>query len=336
MNKYKITQIICYFIVGLVFLGLGIWFMNRIGPHIGSGFRIENLRGTFNEVGSYDLSITDIKDIDIDWISGGVSVTPYDGTVIKLVEYAQRDLKEDEVLTYEVEGSKLIVKFYDKSTGLHLFMPSKKLQVMVPESLANNLEDFLLNNVSSEIEVSNITAKTVKIDSISGSIDMTDIYSDSIKLETTSGKILLTNSEATESSLESISGSVNINNVISKDQMSVDTTSGSISLEAVTSDNLSLETISGRVTADGNFENIIGGSTSGAFKIEDGVAPKSFNIHSISGSVTIAMPSLESMELKHSSVSGKFSCDFPIVENGGGGDYKISTTSGSIRVEKLN
>lgn len=337
MDKYKITQIVYCFIVFLVFVGLGIWFMTGRGFHIGTGIRIQNVMGPYSETGSYDISAANIDSIDLDWIAGGITVTPYNGTEIKLVEYAQRDLKEDEVLFYEVIGSKLMVEFYDKDTGVHLLMPPKKLEVMVPEELAGNLKEFIVDNVSSEVSISNLTAHSFCLDSVSGKVEISDIQTDVMKLESTSGKILFEDSGASESTLKSISGTVTLSNVTSTDQLSINTTSGEINLETVKTQDLSLDTISGSVEVNGNFVDIKAESTSGAIDIQDEVTPESFDIHSISGKVTIAMPSFEGMNLKHHSVSGKFNSDFPLLENGdGSGNYRIETTSGSISVKKLN
>lgn len=335
MDKYKRIQLVCWIIVLVVFLGLAIWFIS--GTNFASfrgGFRFQNLTGPFEEVGRYSLDSSDIDSIKIDWIAGDIIVSPYDGSKIEIVEYAQRELDEDDVLTYKTSGDTLTIKFR-KSFRIFDFMPAKKLEVLIPAGLAVNLEDFIVDNVSSGVDVEGISSGLFKIDSVSGKGIFTDIKADEISIESTSGSIEITYSEAPVVSLNSVSGRITTDSLTAND-LNAETTSGAIRMEETTTDKLSFDTVSGGVTFDGSFLKLDAESTSGKYDITNEAVPESFDIDTVSGSVTITMPSVDYLALKFDSVSGDLDSDIPVSNKGKGSNkYFINTTSGNVYISEL-
>lgn len=335
MDKYKRIQLVCWIIVLVVFIGLAIWFLR--GTNLMSfrgGFRLQNLSGPFEEVGRYSVDQSDIGSISIDWTAGDITVSPYDGNKIEIVEYAQRELEEDEVLTYKTSGDTLSIKFRE-SYPVFDYMPAKKLEVLVPSELAADLNDFIVDNVSSGIVIKGISAGLFQIDSVSGKGNFTDIKADEIKIDTTSGSINITYAEAPVISLHSISGRITADSLTTND-LTADTTSGGIKMEETTTEELSFDTISGDVNFYGSFKNLDADSTSGKYDITNEEVPDGFDIDTVSGSIDITMPAIEGLDIKFDSVSGDLSSDIPVSYNSKGSDkYYINTISGNADIHEL-
>ncbi|MBH1939989.1 DUF4097 family beta strand repeat protein [Mobilitalea sibirica] len=337
MNKYKIVQMVCWMVVFFVLVGLVIWvaFRGEFNFTTSGSYHIKDLGGPYEEVGSYNVNEEDLDSLNIHWIAGGITITTYDGNNIKLIEYAQRDLEVDEVLIYNLNGQTLQIKYCEKNTKVFDTIPMKKLEVFVPESIASNLDDFRLNNVSAKIEINDISANYFEVDTVSGSADVSNVNADEIEFDSTSGSIRLNEAKTSKATFNSASGKISING-FTTEELTVDTISGSVDIEDAITQELTLESVSGGIRFDGEYDDLNAESTSGSVNIIDKKAPNSFDIKTISGTVNLTLPSMEDFNLKHKTVSGKFTCDIPVRSNGSGStDYSISTTSGSIKIKEL-
>ncbi len=335
MNKYKRIQIICWSIVFVVFVGLAVWFVSDIGFNggiINKGIISENLSGPYHEEGRYTLDSADIKSMDIDWVSGSVKVIPHDNSSITLVEYAQRELDADEMMVYNISSDTLKVKFRNNNK-LFDNIPPKKLEVFIPIELAGSFSEFEISSVSAPVDVRDITSGEFKINSVSGPCEAYTIHADNIKISTTSGNITLTESTSGDISMNSVSGKVSVNKV-SAEYIGIHTTSGDAVAKDANFSNVSSSTVSGGFDFDGEFESIQTNSTSGKVKINDGIVPGGLDISTVSGDIHVAMPKADDIQIKYSTISGRFSCDFPVVMKNSGSDYVFSTGSGDITIKE--
>jgi hypothetical protein len=316
MSKYKIIQMICWLIVFIVFVGLAIWFV--LGSHLNivSGFSLQNLRGPYEEEGRYSIETKDVGSLDIDWTAGVVTVTPYEGNVIELVEYAQRDLEENEKLVYSADGGTLSVDYCEKQVRFLDPMPSKKLEVFVPADLATNLDDFILDGVSAEINVNNLKADYFHAKTVSGEGQLTGIEAEELEISSTSGSMEVQKSDAPLTTVKTVSGS--------------------ISVDEVTMKSLKLHTVSGEMTFTGSFEELTAESTSGEITITDLSVPKAFDIKSVSGEVKLTMPAFDNFDLYSKTVSGDLHSEIPVIsKEDSNSSYRIKTTSGDIEINEL-
>lgn len=338
MNKYKIIQIICWSVVFIVFIGLAIWFAsgNTIkGRTTNFGLSTLKLSGPYVEEGRYQVEIDNIKEMDVDWVSGSVTVTPYNGSDITLIEYAQRALEEDEIMEYKVGSGKLKVKFRASNNNKFFdSMPSKKLEVLIPQELADGFSDFVINSVSAPVEISNINSENLEISNVSGSCDLNNINTDRIKINTTSGNINLIDSMSKDITTSSVSGRASIDKVTT-DSLSLHSTSGNATIINVISSEVSYDTVSGVFDFDGELKYLNASSTSGEFKVIDRIVPDELDIDTVSGDINVSIPKSEDMQIKYKTISGKFTCDFPVLMNKLSSDYVFSTGSGDINIQEL-
>lgn len=336
MDKYKKIQLVSWIIVLVAFLALIVWFVLRVdGKGFNFGFRFRSFSGPYEEAGRYSVEKDDIRSINIDWVAGDITVIPYDGDAIEFIEYAQVELNEDEVLLYKTTGTTLLIKYRRNNIGIFGNLPPKKLEVFIPSDLADSLDDFIVDCVSSTVSIKSISSGIFKLDSVSGDAKLLNISSDEISLESTSGNIELKDSAGEKIYFSSVSGRISADNVMA-DRISAGSTSGNIKLQDVTTDSVSFETTSGDTTFDGIAKELKADSTSGDFDLSVREAPDKLTIDTVSGDVNMHMPAVDGLSVYHDSTSGDFNSDIPvIIDKKGKSKYSINTTSGDVRIEEL-
>ena len=237
--------------------------------------------------------------LDIHWIDGSVTVQYHDGSEILVEETSRKNLGENDKLRWRVDGSTLRIQY--AKPGLRFsFNLDKALTVTLPKGL--HLKDASLEGTSADVR---------------GSVATPDLKGDC-----TSGDVRLTvNGKASRADFETTSGTLALAFPEGCESVRMDTTSGNIFLD----------------TADTNAAEI--SSTSGTVSVKAG-ALKELKSKSTSGDVTLTVPAEPGFTCEASMTSGSFSSGIPVEQNGktySCGDksahYKISTTSGNIRIE---
>ena len=317
MKAMGIITTICWVIVAAVVLGLAGWFLTgtvfgvrserwateRWGLHRWDGnwsigFNINNwevLTGPYNPVGTYNVAASDKSSISIEWPAGNISVQPYDGVDIKIIEYAQRNLLDDEKLQLSTSGDTLTIRF--RARGINTStMPQKRLEVLVPHDLSGSLRELAVSSLSGNVSAESLSADMFTINSTSGSISVVGVSAQTIDLDSLSGRITLESSVA--------------------DDLEADSTSGTLDLS-------------------GSFDKISASTLSGTITIRSTSVPGELKADSTSGSITVIVPDEGAISVYHSSTSGRFSSDIPVTLQGKGAQFELSTLSGTTRIQVL-
>jgi len=391
MRTVKVVTIICWALVGVVLMGLVGWFITGtvfgIRPawidrnlpfriNIGS---IETLIGPFSIVGEHSVNPDDISAIQIDWVAGDVTIRPFDGDEIKIIELAQRNLHSSEVLSFEVSQTTLEINFLEHNARRRIgVMPQKRLELFIPYGLAAGLGSLNVGSVSGNVDVDGVDAygmliSAISISTTSGNIALSNIESEQMETNSTSGSTNVTSSRIfSELLLSSTSGAIRLSSSASE-AIEINTTSGLIDVQETSaraldadstsgeirvdgafdvanfsssSGRISLEnsivrsvanagSTSGRVSLSGAFYSVRTNTTSGTVDIRSIIVPSAVHVHSVSGAVTIYVPSEDSIAVSHSSISGRFNSDIPVVIQPRDGPFDISTTSGNISIREL-
>jgi len=309
MKAMKIVTIICWMITALALTGLLIFFLTGtifgfssdkwdFGNNFGIGFSsfTENLTGPFTVDGTYNVAADNIDTLRINWVAGNVTVTPYDGTNIKITELAQRELSDREKLGFSVSSDTLTINFRERGSNRFGNMPRKQLEVLVPHALAENLSKLVIETVSGNVNIDGINASVLEGESVSADLRFLGSYG-KVKLESVSGNLLLRNN--------SPGCEVNANNV------------------------------SGLIDLLGSFNKVNIETVSGQMLVSSEELPTSFKAESVSGSLTIKLPAGSTVSVNHSAVSGKLTSDLPILMEGRGAAFTISSVSGNTKIEVL-
>ena len=250
-----------------------------------------------------------IQKIKIDWVSGSVELRVGSGSDITLSESSYRTLTDRQKMRYSVSSDgTLKINFCDDLDNIFNWfdvdanMPSKSLVVEVPASLASTLKDLNIDVVSADVDLSGVYGEKTEVNSVSGEITCSDVSVNELSLGSTSGALVCENAKAQE---------LNLNNV------------------------------SGSIRADGEFSEIDVETVSGSVRLGNATVPSSIDVDGVSGSITVALPETAGFTGKLDSVSGSISCDFPgtlgsdlVVVGDGSANYRFSTVSGSLRIEK--
>lgn len=325
MKTIRLVTGVCWGVAALALVGIVIWVLTGTVFGIGTsgwfkgismgGFSWERLTGPFNVVGTYDVSADGLDSVKVDWIAGGITVKPYDGSTIKFTESAQRELRDDETLRYGVSGGLLTINYHESKVGIGVNMPTKRLEVLVPRGLSEDMTRLIIDSTSGELDIENISAKTLQLKSISGSKRLKNITADLIDIDSTSGSTKAENIVADELKINSISGSITLSDATVR-RLDCDTTSGSKDLT-------------------GSFVSVKLNSISGRITLRSAIVPDSLVVDTTSGGVTVAIPNEGAITVYHSATSGKLSSELPITMQGKDAQFRFSSISGGVQIVEL-
>ena len=199
----KSTRVILITAVGLTALGI---VLALAGVIAGASFKQiyqtgswdtvyydDDYDNTFRDDGIYELAAKDINDINIDWVSGDVSIISYSGSKIILEETAEGEITDKSFLRYRLKNGVLDVDYSTGKIGISLGSLSKefnkKLCIKLPESLAANLKGVDIDAVSADIAVNGLSLDNMSIDVTSGDIRLTDMNIRDFEADTISGAL---------------------------------------------------------------------------------------------------------------------------------------------------
>ena len=322
MNGTRIITIVCWLVVAIVLIGLAIWFItgNLFGFRTGINFHmpifnigsVEDLSGPFNEAGTYTIE-DDVDSIHVDWVAGEVRVTPYDGSEIIITEYARRSLRDNEKLSYDVSGGTLKIRYVD--TAFSFTMLTKKIEILVPESLAKEMNALYVGSTSADMTINGFSTETLEITETSGTANISDI-------------------RAEHASAHSVSGEINITS-LNTSRLTVGSVSGGIRFTDVTANTVESGTTSGDQHFEGTFKSVDADSVSGGITIVSTVDPESISCDTTSGDIRLTIPGKDDIVVSYSTVSGDFSSQVPVITGGGQETYNFHTVSGDMQIIAL-
>ncbi len=148
----------------------------------------------YHESNTYKVKNTSIDAIEIDWIGGNITVTPYDGEDILLKESGNIRAEKD-CLRYHIKNGCLSIDYCKTQfhIGIDLFtdedLPVKDLEIQIPKRLAQHLTSFSCDAVSSNIRLNDIGVSEVSSETVSGSLSGTLSGVDAFDFATVSGDV---------------------------------------------------------------------------------------------------------------------------------------------------
>ena len=254
----------------------------------------KDLKNDYSADGVYTVQLKDLKELDIDWISGSVTVALTDEDVVRFVETAQKEIKEKDALRYGVSGDTLRIQACKK--GYVGKLPEKDLTVYLPRTLLDELE---IDTVSGRVKLTNMTLEEAQLDSVSGVISLLDSAIGSLRTDSVSGEVKvsgsvtkvksssvsgpfeLTLNDCKDIRLSTVSGAMTLDLGITPQELRIDTTSGKtrLTLPQDAACAIRLEAVSGKLYL--NEEAVTGK------QLTLGDGGPSFDIDSMSGSVYV-------------------------------------------------
>lgn len=221
--KIAICSVLAVVLAGILVLGL--WGGDIILPNI-------NIN-VFNGSDDVGYTIGDgtvmgrINELDIDWISGSVTIKYHDGEETILRETKVE--KEDHRMRYKLEGGVLSIlpcKTGRVTVQLKNNEIKKDLEILLPRDMAQVLEISL---VSAKLSMEGIRMEEVEVDTVSGDIRLTDCTLDRLHVDGVSGNLYAENTNLRILDMDGTSSNCNLKGQV--EEVSIDTVSGNLNLD---------------------------------------------------------------------------------------------------------
>ena len=167
-----------------------------------------------------------ITELNIDWVAGDVTVALSDGDRVEIFE--DYDGTEANRLRWKVRGSELIVKFREPTWfGEGHADDEKKLTVLIPASMADDLDEIQIETVFSSQNIG-VSARELDVSSVSGQVTVVGNYR-TVDVETVSGHVKFAG-DFRNANFESVSARVDVALQKQADSLDMDTVSGDLTV----------------------------------------------------------------------------------------------------------
>ena len=275
--------------------------------------------------GEESFASGEVRALDLDWISGSVTVERYEGRELVVRESCFRALTEDETARFRLRGGTLSILPCANNVRS---LPEKQLTVLVPKGMT-------LSGAEVDATSASVTARSLEVADaialrvVSGSLRVEDCRCGSLDLESTSGSRYILRTEVRgDVDADGVSGSFNAESLRCA-SLDVSSTSGSHNISDLRCDTLRLASSSGSKSVfDLDCRAVEASSTSGSLRIEFASAPERVGVEGSSGSVTLIFPKGTGIDLDYDRTSGSLHGD-PIR---GDIPVDVETTSGSLTI----
>ena len=225
-----------------------------------------------------DQSYTDnIKNIDVDWVAGSITLEIYDGDAVVIKETGASSL--DESMRSRVVGDTLSVKFARSGNLFWSNSASKDLTVSIPAKIAGELCNIDISSVSGDVTAVELVCDKLTVVGTSAKIDISGKVG-KLDVATVSGDVKIVGTVG-EVEMEAVSGSVNVVSDAVPTRVDIETVSGKIIVKVPsTADGFiaDLDSISGNMSCNNVSMRY--------YKHGDGVAR--FDFETISGNVYVS------------------------------------------------
>lgn len=266
-----------------------------------SNSRVTAPHNEYSKNNTYSVAADGIDAIQIDWVSGDVTVKIGNSDQITFSE-SGAGLAEETALRYAVQGSTLGIHYCDNQNFVNINLPSKQLTVILPATLAANLREISVGTVSADVTIDDPAFHMEKLDveTVSGNLNAVLDFAGKMELDTVSGNATISGT-VNEFEADSGSGSLSVNGEINK--FEAESVSGDVLLDCQNGvpDDLDIETTSGNVvlrlpqdadltldyeTASGDFDSALAmGVHNGNYIIGNGRSK--WKVETVSGDLTV-------------------------------------------------
>lgn len=194
MKSSAITRIVLFSIaivllLGLLLVGLGIG-MFTASPIYKEIISKQDTIIDGNAVSSGSVPADSVRNLDIEWVSGSITIQPGDTDTIAFSE--PENIPEDQKLVWKQSGDTLKIQFCKSQIHFGFsfgsaFTYSKDLVVTVPRDW--NCQELDISSVSAEITATGLEAQEIDLENVSGRCVFEDCHANNVSLETVSGNI---------------------------------------------------------------------------------------------------------------------------------------------------
>lgn len=243
----------------------------------------------------------EVQSIQIDWISGGITVTPSTDNLIHVIEKAEKGLNSAKYASIDASNGKLTIRSKNENNVWFFYRtPLTYLELQVPQS---DYDEIVLNLTSGSHKVSNLMV-------------------DAMILDLTSGELSIAESDIARLNMTMTSGNTNLSNVVGQD-LRVEMTSGQLRTTGSFSNLIQIEMTSGDLSLDTHLD-----------------APNRLTLAMTSGNAELILSQTEGFQFAVDKTSGNFTPSFNYTGDSddpiyleGDVRYTVDMTSGNVSVK---
>lgn len=243
-----LVRIIIFGILALVFAAILIGSCFAVNIYDGI-IKDDISHSSYISESSGSVSAASVNNIQIEWVSGSITLKPGDVTDIQFSETGS--FPDTQKMVWRQSGDTLVIQFSKPAVvgfGVHVTL-SKDLTVTVPkEWICSELE---IDSVSAEIKVEDIQMNEMELVNVSGHCQILGCSANSFSAETVSGKVRF---EGTLQELDFDTVSASCTAILSENAKKIDMNAVSGDLILVLPENsgftLDLESVSGDLISD--------------------------------------------------------------------------------------
>lgn len=243
----------------------------------------KDLKNAYSADGVYTLKPDELKELEVDWISGSVTIVLTDGDALEIRETAKSAISEKNALRYGVKEGKLRIQACKK--GHTSKLPKKELVLTLPRSLAATLKELEIDTVSASVSAGEFQLEELDINTVSGQVQIENVAANKGEIDSVSGDVTLRGCTFDSLRMDSVSALLSMTGTVGKVKTS--SVSGSVQLWLDDSRELRISTMSGHIALT-------------FYKM-----PKAVQVDTTSALTTIYLPEDASCTIKLDSMSGK-------------------------------
>ena len=329
-------------VIGVILLAVGATIINiAVGRAKKAGVpALEGMSWSFSSAPGYDqkgctvctdgeesFDAAGIERLDLDWVSGSVSVEKYDGKQIVVREDIDASAKEELRMRWKIENGTLFILPCANNVR---DLPEKRLTVLVPA--AAKLIDADIDVSSAAVSVRDLELSgDIDVDAASGGTEISNCVCRCINIDSASGAQSVRDCECDGIRLNSASGAQSLENCAAEGTVESDRASGAFTATDLRCGALDSDGASGKLRVDGLdcAGGVNANSMSGDVYISFASVPEAVGVDTASGDVTLVFPEGTGIDLDYDTASGKLGGELKTGEL----PVEVDTASGDLRIE---
>lgn len=149
-----------------------------------------------------------VNSLRVEWVNGPVVFLPWDGNTIRVAEYSNSVLTEENRMELREKNGRLTISWSGKKAVFGKIRLKKRLVIELPRDAF--LQEVKVETVSGPVELQNFAAGHLRVETVSGAVRVWGSVEEA-SLQTVSGELWFTGEKVPQRlKLNSVSGSLNV------------------------------------------------------------------------------------------------------------------------------
>ncbi|MGI6254550.1 MAG: DUF4097 family beta strand repeat-containing protein [Acutalibacter sp.] len=149
-----------------------------------------------------------VDSLRVEWVSGPVVLLPWDGDTIRVAEYSNSVLTEENRMELREKNGRLTISWSGKKAVFGKIRLKKRLVIELPRDAF--LQEVKVETVSGPVELQNFAAGHLQVETVSGAVRVWGSVEEA-SLQTVSGELWFTGEKVPQRlKLNSVSGSLSV------------------------------------------------------------------------------------------------------------------------------